>query len=444
MPVRPMRTSLRPLAAAGVMALGVAGSIVSCSDDRAQPLGPSMPCLSCSDAGGGTSNAGSSGASGSGGTSGDVDAGVGGSPDAGSDSGADGAACGNDVQEPGEPCDGADLGTLTCVSFGFTEGELACADCAPVTTGCTGTEICSDGLDNDGDGDIDCGDGDCTAACADPCAAPTPLSNGAATSGLISGQLSPAPSSCAPATATGQVAFVYQPPLTGVVHVYLNGETSDLRLSLRSECADQGSELRCELAAPGSSAALLEQPVTEGEALYFVVESPDRTLPRQFQLAASAHTIVCGDGFIDADEECDDGNTVDEDGCSSQCEFQTDEDDPNATTGTADPYTPPQFFGSINSEDDVDVISIAVGAGQTLIAETQDLGDGACARNELDNALEVLSPSGTPLGSNDDYGTSFCAALVIGPLEAGTHYVRMTPSGVAERFQYKLVLTLQD
>lgn len=33
--------------------------------------------------------------------------------------------------------------------------------------------------------------------------------------------------------------------------------------------------------------------------------------------------VRCGDGFLDALEECDDGNTIDEDGCSSTCEDES-------------------------------------------------------------------------------------------------------------------------
>ncbi|MCD6497600.1 MAG: DUF4215 domain-containing protein, partial [Deltaproteobacteria bacterium] len=33
---------------------------------------------------------------------------------------------------------------------------------------------------------------------------------------------------------------------------------------------------------------------------------------------------VCGNGAIEADEECDDGNVADGDGCSSQCKLETD------------------------------------------------------------------------------------------------------------------------
>ena len=41
---------------------------------------------------------------------------------------------------------------------------------------------------------------------------------------------------------------------------------------------------------------------------------------------------VCGDGNVDADEECDDGNTEDGDGCSSACEIE-----PRCGDGSIDP-----------------------------------------------------------------------------------------------------------
>src|SRR5207249_6307224 len=48
--------------------------------------------------------------------------------------------------QPGEDCDGADVGGATCVSLGFGGGTLACgADCAFDTSQC-GPERCGDGL----------------------------------------------------------------------------------------------------------------------------------------------------------------------------------------------------------------------------------------------------------------------------------------------------------
>jgi hypothetical protein len=45
--------------------------------------------------------------------------------------------CGNGVVDPGEQCDGTNLGGQTCVTQGFSGGTLSCdASCKLVTTGC--------------------------------------------------------------------------------------------------------------------------------------------------------------------------------------------------------------------------------------------------------------------------------------------------------------------
>jgi|WetSurMetagenome_2_1015567.scaffolds.fasta_scaffold245351_2 hypothetical protein len=53
--------------------------------------------------------------------------------------------CGSGAIDPGERCDGHDLGGATCASLGFAGGTLACKDdCAFDTRGCATT--CGDGL----------------------------------------------------------------------------------------------------------------------------------------------------------------------------------------------------------------------------------------------------------------------------------------------------------
>ncbi|MBX7078470.1 MAG: hypothetical protein K1X88_04715 [Nannocystaceae bacterium] len=83
------------------------------------------------------------------------------SSSSGSDSG--GPACGNDVREGDEVCDGSDVGDATCESEGFVGGTLACnAQCDGFdTSGCTS---CGNGMIDareDCDGD-DLGDNACT------------------------------------------------------------------------------------------------------------------------------------------------------------------------------------------------------------------------------------------------------------------------------------------
>lgn len=78
-----------------------------------------------------------------------------------------------EIESP-EVCDGANLGGEDCVSLGFTGGTLACdSSCLAFdTSSCTGDQCiathskekgprCSDGFDNDCDGDIDELDSDC-------------------------------------------------------------------------------------------------------------------------------------------------------------------------------------------------------------------------------------------------------------------------------------------
>ncbi len=63
----------------------------------------------------------------------------------------------------------------------------------------------------------------------------------------------------------------------------------------------------------------------------------------------------CGDGFKDLDEQCDDGNIMDGDGCSSDCQLQDLPPPPPPTVAPASPPPPPtnnpdnNFCTSVNT-----------------------------------------------------------------------------------------------
>jgi hypothetical protein len=66
--------------------------------------------------------------------------------------------CGDGTQDPGEECDGRDLGGMSCVDLGYPTGVLHCAsDCSFNTAGCI-PSLCGNGVL---EGDEEC-DGDST------------------------------------------------------------------------------------------------------------------------------------------------------------------------------------------------------------------------------------------------------------------------------------------
>jgi hypothetical protein len=104
--------------------------------------------------------------------------------------------CGDGViNQPGEVCDGADLGGKTCVDVGFLGGTLAChADCTLDASSCVGVPFCGDGVINRPDEECDRSDlggrtceslglGGGTLACASNCRLQTA---GCASSGAAS------------------------------------------------------------------------------------------------------------------------------------------------------------------------------------------------------------------------------------------------------------------
>ena len=74
--------------------------------------------------------------------------------------------CDNGMIDPGEDCDGTELGGRTCITQGFQSGTLACKVCTIDTTGCShnAPENCHNAFDDDHDGAIDCADSDCLTA----------------------------------------------------------------------------------------------------------------------------------------------------------------------------------------------------------------------------------------------------------------------------------------
>lgn len=210
-------------------------------------------------------------------------------------------------------CSGGDLGGVgaPCSSDAHCTGvcNISSGRCA------ASPEDCRRPGDEDGDGQADCSDLECSAICLDLadalCAAP-------GTAGAA--QSAPAERSAENAcngfdAGTAYVVDPGAPGQAGELTMWLAGGlgTLDVRTSACEEAGDCTS---------GTSAS---QPLRRfwagGERLWVVVPG------------AATHTfywsfepIICGDGVVGASEQCDDGNELGDDGCSESCQLELDFD----------------------------------------------------------------------------------------------------------------------
>jgi cysteine-rich repeat protein len=128
-------------------------------------------------------------------------------------------------------------------------------------------------------------------------------------------------------------AFLYTAQEAGAYTIDTLGSTIDTVLYVL-EGACHGTELACNDGFPTRESEL-RVPLTAGEQITIVVDGvADASGP--FALHVSGPGSGCGNGVIDPDEDCDDGNTVSGDCCSASCHFEAIE---NTCADDGDPCT---------------------------------------------------------------------------------------------------------
>ena len=420
---------LAPVPVLGMCVFGVAAA---CSTgERPPPTGVGGPSVVTSGGAKGfdAPPTGSGGGSSKGGSSGS---------DAGADSGSSSGSCGNDVKEVGEECDGNDLANLGCTDLGYEQGTLSCSGCQFDTSGCSGTERCFDAKDNDGDGKVDCQDGDCQAACSSSCDAPPVLSDPAVVSGRVLGHASQVQPTCASKSSGSEVVYRVVAQHAGVVEAVLTTK-EPLVLSLRQACDAQ--ELVC------SGAGRVEHSASAGEVFYVAVDAVGSDLKDgAYELSVASRNIVCGDGHTDTGEQCDDGQPpATGDGCDASCQIESIEKGTNDKVSQADPISAGFHPAQIEPAGDVDYFKVDVPDGASLIVDTFDFGDGACSKRQLDAALMVFGPDQqTMVAEDDDSGAGSCAHIALGNLPGGTYTIAVFASafGDVETFGYVLAVVV--
>jgi cysteine-rich repeat protein len=187
---------------------------------------------------------------------------------------------------------------------------------------------CTDGADDNNDSKIDCDDASCAEACKSMCLAPPTLESGQERGGSLQGHTTIFQATCVAVGDLGaSLAYQFKAPAAGWLTLELASE-GDLALSAhKGSCkAPDYSYCKNVIGAGGTETLVVE--VAKEETWFAVVTAAKKNQPKGFVIRATFEAQVCGDGKVSPGEQCDDGNTVDNDGCSADCKNDSCENAP--------------------------------------------------------------------------------------------------------------------
>ncbi|MFO0762716.1 MAG: DUF4215 domain-containing protein [Byssovorax sp.] len=151
--------------------------------------------------------------------------------------------------------------------------------------------------------------------------------------------------------------------------------------------------------------------------------------------APSVCLPICGDGMQLGAEQCDDGNRAIGDGCDAACKTETSfaEVEPNDTVAQANAQ-PANLSGASNvatgaigAVGDKDLFKITVGAASVLRLETFGPSGDDCPMN-IATTLRLLNSAGIELYVDAIKGINFCSALEVN-VAPGTYYASVEEAG---------------
>lgn len=304
--------------------------------------------------------------------------------------------CGDGKAEGPEECDPPD-------------GGKTCTDACK-----TIPEVCTDGVDNDGDTLVDCEDvescaGDAACALASACAAAATV--GATTEGDTQAGSSRFAGSCTGQGLGKESLFTFTPEASGALALTLQAG-ADLGLYARTTCTEASTEIGCRDDGAAGAPEVLVVPVAKGAPITAFIDAKGGAAgPFALSTALTPSTEV----------------------------------EPNDTTTSAMPQQA-EIVGTILPAGDVDVVAVTVPGPKTqLRATVKDFGNGDCAQFRVDSTLELLGPDGVTVLAVADDAATFCADLTANELGAGTHYLRVAAAKTATTpvFAYRLTISLE-
>ncbi len=284
-------------------------------------------------------------------------------------------------------------GTWTLVVTDDTSGTTGTLDqfamllctCDPASGECEYVSMCNDGLDNDGDGNTDCADANCTG---DP--------------------------RCAP-----------EPDCDDTIDNDFDGaaDCDDLDCNGISGC-EFGTEVSCADTFDNDSDAAADCFDTD------CMGTPTCMLPE----------TACTDGFdndADGTADCADGDCAGALGC---------EIEPNNTYTTANDYGTTAFNNRIRAaispaaDEDWFMFVVPAGGDVFFMADTFDNSGGQVCATPADTSMSLYDSTGTTVIESDTSDGEGNCARIIRVLPPGTYYVRVTAATTTATFAYQLYL----
>lgn len=89
---------------------------------------------------------------------------------------------------------------------------------------------------------------------------------------------------------------------------------------LRSTCEDESSQLKCASSTGAGGTEVLQMNVLTGNDYYLFVDSVAGSSGKYTVAMRLTSGYFCGDGEVNPNEACDDGNKIENDGCSNSCQ----------------------------------------------------------------------------------------------------------------------------
>jgi cysteine-rich repeat protein len=173
----------------------------------------------------------------------------------------------------------------------------------------------------------------------------------------------------------------------------------------------------------------------------------------EYVVTISVKQPGCGDGIVEAGEQCDDGaeNGTPGDGCSATCQAVAPwEIRPNGTLATATPQWPgfSTWKGAVEPIGYHGYFTFTLATAGSVTLTTHDLDMPTSCSS--DTVLHLDDHSGTELASDDDSGpgpgdpsSGKCSKIGSHPLQAGTYYAwvqRFGDSKVIPGYQLDLLV----